>query len=110
MAGGGVLVEEVAVLVDRARGEAEEVPRQLAVPALPFEQAPGLALVCAAGVSTLAADVCGAVAATAVRALLASGDVVRVAPWLVRDVPPPTGRALAEELEAQTARIMRHAA
>ena len=67
----------------------------LAVPAMLFVQAAGLALVCAAGVSTLAADVCGAVAATAVRALLASGEVVRVAPWLVRDVPPPTGRALA---------------
>jgi competence protein ComEC len=65
----------------------------LAVPAMLVVQVAGLALVGLALVSTAASDACGMVATGAVRALLASGDVVRAAPWLVKDVPPPSTAA-----------------
>lgn len=62
----------------------------LAVPAMAAVQLAGLALMPAAFLSASAGDAAGIAATYAVRALLRSADVVAIAPWLVREVPPPS--------------------
>jgi competence protein ComEC len=67
----------------------------VAVPAMATVQLAGLALLPAALVSVRVADAIGVAATWGVRALLRSADVIVVAPWLVREVPPPSLLVLA---------------
>ena len=67
----------------------------VAVPAMAVVQVAGLALVAAAFAALPVGDAIGVVATYGVRALLRSADVVAVAPWLVREVPPPSAHVLA---------------
>ena len=67
----------------------------LAVPAMAVVQVAGLILVGAAGSWPWLGAVAGALATRAVGVLLGSSDVVSLAPWLVREVPPPTTGVLA---------------
>jgi competence protein ComEC len=53
-------------------------------------QLAGLALMPAAVLSASAGDAAGLAATYGVHALLRSADVVEIAPWLVREVPPPS--------------------
>ena len=62
----------------------------VAVPAMGVVQLAGLALMPVALVSIQTGDAIGVVATYGVRALLRSADVVAVAPWLVREIPPPS--------------------
>ncbi|AMY11135.1 ComEC family competence protein [Luteitalea pratensis] len=66
------------------------VANVVAVPAMGVVQLAGLALMPAAFVSVPASDAFGVAATYGVRTLLRSADVVSVAPWLVREVPPPS--------------------
>lgn len=65
------------------------VANLVAVPAMGIVQLAGLALLPATLVSSGLAVIAGHAAAAGVQALLHSADVVHVAPWLVREVPPP---------------------
>lgn len=62
----------------------------LAVPAMAVVQVTALALLAATPIWPAAAGAIGNVAAAGVHTLLRSADVVALAPWLVRDVPPPS--------------------
>ncbi len=61
----------------------------VAVPAMGVVQVAGLALLPAAAMWAALGDASGAAASRAVHILLRSADVVSLAPWLVREVPPP---------------------
>ena len=61
-----------------------------AVPAMAVVQIGGLVLVPAAAVWPPLGDAAALVAEHAVRVLLRSADIVAWAPWLARDVPPPS--------------------
>ncbi len=67
----------------------------LAVPAMAVVQVAGLALLAAAPAAPAVGSAIGTVAAMGVGALLRSADVVALAPWLVREVPPPSNVVLA---------------
>ncbi len=65
----------------------------MAIPAAAVVQMAGLVIATSASVSPTAGDTAGGVAGAAVAVLLRTGDIVTMAPWLVREVPPPS-RAL----------------
>ena len=62
----------------------------VAVPAMSVVQLAGLALMPVGFVSSAAGDAIGLAATYGVHALLRSAHVVVAAPWLVREVPPPS--------------------
>jgi competence protein ComEC len=66
----------------------------VAVPAMAVVQIAGLLVVATAWLWPWVGDVAGVVAAQAVAMLLRSADVVALAPWLVREVPPPSPTTL----------------
>jgi len=78
----------------------------LAVPAMAAVQLAGLALMPAALVSASGGDAAGVAATYGVRALLRSADVVLIAPWLVRDVPPPSLPVLCLHYAAISAALL----
>jgi competence protein ComEC len=67
----------------------------LAVPAMAVVQLAGLALLAATLWWPALATSIGSVAALGVGALLRSADVLTIAPWLIREVPPPDTTVLA---------------
>ena len=67
----------------------------IAVPAMGVVQIAGLALLPAASAWPPLGALAGVVATHAVHVLLRSADVIAVAPWLVREVPPPSLGVLA---------------
>ncbi len=67
----------------------------LAVPAMGVVQVAGLALLPAASAWPALGSMIGVAATYGVHALMRSADVVAVAPWLVREVPPPSLGVLA---------------
>jgi competence protein ComEC len=67
----------------------------LAVPAMGVVQLAGLALLAAADWWPGLGESVGGVATLGVHALLRSADVLTIAPWLVREVPPPDTSVLA---------------
>lgn len=67
----------------------------LAVPAMGVVQLAGLALLAAGPWSTSVGEAMGVIATTGVHALLRSADVLTIAPWLIREVPPPQVAVLA---------------
>ena len=70
------------------------VANVVAVPAMAVVQVAGLALVPAASIATTFGDAVAVGATYGVRVLLRSADVVAWAPWLVREVPPPSSGVL----------------
>jgi competence protein ComEC len=71
------------------------VANLVAIPAMACVQVAGLALLPASWLGAWAGDLTGAVVTAGVRVLLRSGDVLLVAPWLVRRVPPPSAPVIA---------------
>lgn len=98
--GGATLAVELVLLPVTARWfqmatAAGLLANLLAIPAMSVVQVAGLLLVPAASVWPALGDAMGALAGAGVDVLFRSADIVALAPWLVRDVPPPSIAVLA---------------
>ena len=78
----------------------------VAVPAMGVVQVAGLALIPAAAIWGTLGAASGAAATLGVHVLLRSGDIVSIAPWLVREVPPPSIAVLGAYYAALVASLI----